>query len=242
MEVVVADIVTHDPLELDGRLHGDALGRKRPDERGQQQPPALVVRRAVLLVAVGGSPGPPGRTAERHHPAYVRHHPQVADGLAPGTVARDPVVEPEPVERDRAARAPRGQVRQPVERHRLHPGHPGVVDERRRDADHTALGEGPQQRRRSGRAGVAFGLVQVGDVLHTRIVGSSHRVGSREEGDVATSSSTGLRRGLSLWQAVGISVALMAPSMAANINPRARPAWSDGPPHWRSSSPRWPCC
>jgi amino acid transporter len=33
-------------------------------------------------------------------------------------------------------------------------------------------------------------------------------------------STTGLRRGLSLWQAVGISVALMAPSMAANINPQ----------------------
>ena len=31
---------------------------------------------------------------------------------------------------------------------------------------------------------------------------------------------TGLRRGLSIWQAVGISVALMAPSMAANINPQ----------------------
>ena len=33
-------------------------------------------------------------------------------------------------------------------------------------------------------------------------------------------TNTGLRRGLSLWQAVGISVALMAPSMAANINPQ----------------------
>jgi amino acid transporter len=31
---------------------------------------------------------------------------------------------------------------------------------------------------------------------------------------------TGLRRGLSVWQAVGISVALMAPSMAININPQ----------------------
>ena len=31
---------------------------------------------------------------------------------------------------------------------------------------------------------------------------------------------TGLRRDLSVWQAVGISVALMAPSMAANINPQ----------------------
>lgn len=30
----------------------------------------------------------------------------------------------------------------------------------------------------------------------------------------------GLKRGLSVWQAVGISVALMAPSMAANINPQ----------------------
>ena len=31
---------------------------------------------------------------------------------------------------------------------------------------------------------------------------------------------TDLRRELSVWQAVGISVALMAPSMAANINPQ----------------------
>jgi amino acid transporter len=35
-----------------------------------------------------------------------------------------------------------------------------------------------------------------------------------------TTQQTGLRRGLSIWQAVGISVALMAPSMAANINPQ----------------------
>src|SRR6478672_7185718 len=33
-------------------------------------------------------------------------------------------------------------------------------------------------------------------------------------------SGTGLRRDLSVWQAVGLSVALMAPSMAANINPQ----------------------
>lgn len=32
--------------------------------------------------------------------------------------------------------------------------------------------------------------------------------------------TTGLRRQLSIWEAVGISVALMAPSMAANINPQ----------------------
>ncbi|MGW4484597.1 hypothetical protein ACWEOE_12220 [Amycolatopsis sp. NPDC004368] len=47
-----------------------------------------------------------------------------------------------------------------------------------------------------------------------------------------------LRRTLSVWQAVGLSVALMAPSMAANINPqqtaaaagRAVPyAWTVGP-------------
>ena len=31
---------------------------------------------------------------------------------------------------------------------------------------------------------------------------------------------TSLRRSLSVWQAVGLSVALMAPSMAANINPQ----------------------
>ncbi len=35
-----------------------------------------------------------------------------------------------------------------------------------------------------------------------------------------TPSSSGLSRTLSVWQAVGLSVALMAPSMAANINPQ----------------------
>ncbi len=35
-----------------------------------------------------------------------------------------------------------------------------------------------------------------------------------------TRETTSLRRSLSVWQAVGISVALMAPSMAANINPQ----------------------
>lgn len=38
--------------------------------------------------------------------------------------------------------------------------------------------------------------------------------------DNATIDGTGLRRSLSVWQAIGISVALMAPSMAANINPQ----------------------
>ncbi len=33
-------------------------------------------------------------------------------------------------------------------------------------------------------------------------------------------TGTGLRRELSIWEAIGISVALMAPSMAANINPQ----------------------
>jgi amino acid transporter len=37
---------------------------------------------------------------------------------------------------------------------------------------------------------------------------------------VGTGQRAGLRRSLSVWQAVGISVALMAPSMAANINPQ----------------------
>src|SRR5580700_8997286 len=34
----------------------------------------------------------------------------------------------------------------------------------------------------------------------------------------------GLKRSLSVWQAVGLSLALMAPSMAANINPQASAA------------------
>jgi amino acid transporter len=38
--------------------------------------------------------------------------------------------------------------------------------------------------------------------------------------DVSPSGGPGLKRSLSVWAAVGISVALMAPSMAANINPQ----------------------
>ena len=35
-----------------------------------------------------------------------------------------------------------------------------------------------------------------------------------------TAAEPGLKRSLSVWQAVGLSLALMAPSMAANINPQ----------------------
>jgi amino acid transporter len=38
--------------------------------------------------------------------------------------------------------------------------------------------------------------------------------------DASPSSTPGLKRSLSVWAAVGLSVALMAPSMAANINPQ----------------------
>src|ERR1700685_3407973 len=37
----------------------------------------------------------------------------------------------------------------------------------------------------------------------------------------STPGAGGLKRSLSVWSAVGLSVALMAPSMAANINPQA---------------------
>src|ERR1700691_1599344 len=39
--------------------------------------------------------------------------------------------------------------------------------------------------------------------------------------DVGSASTPGLKRSLSVWAAVGLSIALMAPSMAANINPQA---------------------
>ena len=38
--------------------------------------------------------------------------------------------------------------------------------------------------------------------------------------EASPSSTSGLKRSLSVWAAVGLSVALMAPSMAANINPQ----------------------
>ncbi len=49
-----------------------------------------------------------------------------------------------------------------------------------------------------------------------------------------TDSRQGLRRSLSVWQAVGISVALMAPSMAANINlwGNVLPYPTEGPEQW----------
>jgi amino acid transporter len=42
-----------------------------------------------------------------------------------------------------------------------------------------------------------------------------------KEEDMAVEGTRGLTRSLSIWAAVGLSVALMAPSMAANINPQA---------------------
>jgi amino acid transporter len=44
---------------------------------------------------------------------------------------------------------------------------------------------------------------------------------SSAPGAVEVPGTKGLKRGLSVWAAVGLSVALMAPSMAANINPQA---------------------
>ena len=42
--------------------------------------------------------------------------------------------------------------------------------------------------------------------------------------EASPSSTPGLKRSLSVWAAVGLSVALMAPSMAANINPQGSAA------------------
>src|SRR6266571_5255244 len=39
-------------------------------------------------------------------------------------------------------------------------------------------------------------------------------------------SAPGLKRSLSVWAAVGLSVALMAPSMAANINPQGSASYA----------------
>lgn len=39
-------------------------------------------------------------------------------------------------------------------------------------------------------------------------------------GSAETPSASGLKRNLSVWEAIGVSIALMAPSMAANINPQ----------------------
>ena len=44
--------------------------------------------------------------------------------------------------------------------------------------------------------------------------------GDSKEDNMAVEGTPGLKRSLSIWAAVGLSVALMAPSMAANINPQ----------------------
>ena len=45
--------------------------------------------------------------------------------------------------------------------------------------------------------------------------------------EASPSSTPGLKRSLSVWAAVGLSVALMAPSMAANINPQQTASAAD---------------
>ena len=44
--------------------------------------------------------------------------------------------------------------------------------------------------------------------------------------EASPSGGPGLKRSLSVWAAVGISVALMAPSMAANINPQGSASYA----------------
>jgi amino acid transporter len=46
-------------------------------------------------------------------------------------------------------------------------------------------------------------------------------IAHKQEEHMEPVPSSGLKRSLSVWAAVGLSVALMAPSMAANINPQA---------------------
>ena len=50
-------------------------------------------------------------------------------------------------------------------------------------------------------------------------MGTEHS--EEEQMEANPSGAPGLKRSLSVWAAVGLSVALMAPSMAANINPQA---------------------
>jgi amino acid transporter len=54
----------------------------------------------------------------------------------------------------------------------------------------------------------------------TTTSGTSGTAGPTGPSGSTSQERTTLRRSLSVWQAVGISVALMAPSMAANINPQ----------------------
>ena len=51
-----------------------------------------------------------------------------------------------------------------------------------------------------------------------------------------------LHRNLSIWEAIGISLALMAPSMAASINPQGTATTVGRATPSRSRSPSWACC
>jgi hypothetical protein len=56
---------------------------------------------------------------------------------------------------------------------------------------------------------------------------------------MAATTGPGLKRSLSVWQAVGLSMALMAPSMAANINPEGAAGARHRPARMMPSVPAW---
>ena len=98
----------------------------------------------------------PGTLIEHAVGRIGRSFRLVADGRLAAGRSRDPVVEAEVVEGGREPDAPRRQLREPVQRHRLDPGDPGVVHERGGDRHHP-LGRQPGDHALgAGAPGVAF--------------------------------------------------------------------------------------
>ena len=134
-----------DPLDLDGRPQLDAAAGPLPHETLQKQPAVLRVRLPGLFVAVTRRPRPAGLAGEDDEPVEVGQDALVAHRTLAGRRCRHPVVGSEVVERGREPGTPRGQLGQAAQRHGLHPGDAGVVDEARGDTDHPLVDQGGQQ-------------------------------------------------------------------------------------------------
>ena len=190
----------------------------------QQQPAALGMRHAVLGRTGRPAPTPNRAAGQRHHAAYVGHDPKVADrprGPAPrrrssrrtGT-GRRLVEMPTPQAARWGSRSRDG----------LDPRDAGVVDERRGDDPSRRSPRVGRERPRTGSTATSRTGARVRSGPGRRCAPHSHRqphsrLGPTEENTMPR-DSRGTASGLSVWQAIGISVALMAPSMAANINPQ----------------------
>ncbi len=154
------------PLDLEGCQHLQALGGQGVGLASQQQAAAERVRLPVLPVAVARRPGPTRLRRQGDDPRQIRNDPKITDGCPTVGWRGQPVVEPEVVEAGRGANAPRRELRQPVQRHRLDPGDARVVDEGGGHGHDAGLGEAGQQALRLGLAGFTLDSVHESRIGH----------------------------------------------------------------------------